>query len=310
MPADAYRRPLNRAPQQTVGLDCLAALCSQTINHLSFLARKLSPKGGKKRLAQSHVSKVAERGPFDTFFTRPKHIEQDPCNLAEEGLGSRCGARPAPCTPHPKKLVGGAECSPLEVLCQPLSLPLEPGHCPGLPSLCCCWVCLPFLTLHLEPLKPRVFPKDLPDPHPMPLDSRTDWRLADEKCMFRAVREVPKLPHAETLLAPASHGHLPGTCATSHHCAPGRLPSPTSERCPQPCRAHRKLADYPLHDFSYPSWPYICLTSLHPAKLSRCGRTMGTLLPSSRYSQIPGSSHSSTLPVAQSASLISTTLLS
>lgn len=95
------------------------------------------------------------------------------------------------------------------------------------PRSCCCWVCLPFPRLHLWPLKPPVFTEDPPEPHPMPLDSRTDWCLWDmgSGCS-RLLEKYPGWLHLETLLALVSLGHLLGPMSlvtTVHDLSPPPL---------------------------------------------------------------------------------------
>lgn len=114
-------------------------------------------------------------------------------------------------------------------------LTLEPGLCPDLPALCCSGgVYLPFLTLHLQPLKPQDSTQNPPDLHLKPSDSRTVWRLIDE-CMYR---EAPRA---------APSGDPTGSSISGA--------SPTDLRhwsTPQPCRARWKLADQPLIGSSLP----------------------------------------------------------
>lgn len=147
------------------------AVCAHRLsNQLSFLVRKRSPRGGTRRLAQSHRSKMAERWPVNAFLTPPhpaacfhlpKHTDRDTCSLAEERLSSRWGPTVLHVPHFQRGSGGGQSLVPLEAHCQ-LSLPLEPELCLDLPSLSCCWVCLPFLGLNLELLQPQVFTKDLP----------------------------------------------------------------------------------------------------------------------------------------------------
>lgn len=220
--------------------------------------------------------------PGSVCFHLPKHSDQDTCNLAGERLGSLWGHT---CSMYLTEAGAGDRVQSLWRISANLSpSPWSLGSALICPRSCCCWVCLPFPTLHLWPLKPPGFTEDPPRPTSNAI--RQQDRLVpagDGKCMFQLLEKHPEWLHLETLLALVSLGHLPGPVSlvtTVHGQGP---PSPRPpERCPQPCRAHWKLPDCSPCVSSTTHVP-----SLPPAAPSRCGRTV-TLFPESRYSQIPG----------------------